>query len=91
MSSSAPTVTGCGSCPGPGRRTRPGGRGPHGVPGDFFTPGTEDRYPDVFGLLPDNTTGNEVLLDLLANLPRKSVALGHDVKASTDFRQQIAA
>ncbi|MFF4531515.1 hypothetical protein ACFY1P_19875 [Streptomyces sp. NPDC001407] len=56
---------------------------------DFFTPGTEDRYPDVFGLLPAITTGNGPLLDLLSKLPRRSLTLSHDVKANTDFLQQI--
>ncbi|KNB49541.1 hypothetical protein [Streptomyces caatingaensis] len=61
------------------------------APGDFFTPGTEDRYPDVFGLLPTESTGNEPLLDLLGTLPRASLALGHDVKANTDLLKRIAA
>ncbi|MEU3751171.1 NAD(P)-binding domain-containing protein [Streptomyces olivoreticuli] len=58
--------------------------------GDFFTAGTEDRYPDVFGLLPADLPGTEPLLELLGELPRHNLALGHDVKANTDFLVQVA-
>ncbi|MFD0386310.1 hypothetical protein ACFQ2B_39540 [Streptomyces stramineus] len=58
---------------------------------DFFTVGSEDRYPDVFGLLPDKTPGTGPLLDLLGRLPRHRMTLGHDVKANTTVLQQIAA
>ncbi|TVL90261.1 hypothetical protein [Streptomyces sp. SAJ15] len=56
---------------------------------DFFTAGTEDRYPDVFGLLPADLPGTEPLLELLGELPRHAMMLGHDVKANTAFLQQI--
>ncbi|AJC62075.1 hypothetical protein [Streptomyces sp. 769] len=59
--------------------------------GDFFTAGTEDRYPDVFDLLPADLPGTEPLLELLGELPRHAMVLGHDVKANTDFLQRIAA
>ncbi|MFI9724660.1 hypothetical protein ACIHFE_34405 [Streptomyces sp. NPDC052396] len=59
--------------------------------GDFFTAGTEDRYPDVFGLLPGDLPGTEPLLELLGKLPRHAMVLGHDVKANTDFLQQTTA
>ncbi|MFI1256845.1 hypothetical protein ACH4U6_24145 [Streptomyces netropsis] len=58
--------------------------------GDFFTVGTEDRYPDVFGLLRDDSPGTEPLLELLDALPRHSLSLGHDVKANSDFLTQVA-
>ncbi|MEW2575482.1 hypothetical protein [Streptomyces syringium] len=58
--------------------------------GDFFTVGTEDRYPDVFGLLPADIPGSEPLLELLGELPRHILALGHDVKANSDFLKQLA-
>ncbi|MEV4923675.1 lactate/malate family dehydrogenase [Streptomyces roseoverticillatus] len=56
---------------------------------DFFTAGTEDRYPDVFGLLPADLPGTQPLLELLGDLPRNVLALGHDVKANTDFLAQV--
>ncbi|MFV8128066.1 hypothetical protein [Streptomyces syringium] len=59
-------------------------------PGDFFTVGTEDRYPDVFGLLQDDIPGTKPLLELLGELPRHTLALGHDVKANSDFLTQVA-
>ncbi|MFC4518262.1 hypothetical protein [Streptomyces ehimensis] len=58
---------------------------------DFFTAGTEDRYPDVFGLLPADLPDTEPLLELLGELPRHAMVLGHDVKANTDFLQQTSA
>ncbi|MBP2402493.1 hypothetical protein [Streptomyces syringium] len=57
--------------------------------GDFFTVGTEDRYPDVFGLLPDDIPGTKPLLELLGELPRQPLSLGHDVKANTDLLMQV--
>ncbi|MGW5121446.1 lactate/malate family dehydrogenase, partial [Streptomyces noursei] len=45
--------------------------------GDFFTAGTEDRYPDVFGLLPADLRSAEPLLELLDEFPRHAVVLGH--------------
>ncbi|MFF4161396.1 hypothetical protein [Streptomyces sp. NPDC001678] len=57
--------------------------------GDFFTAGTEDRYPDVFGLLPTYLPDTQPLLELLGELPRNVLSLGHDVKANTDFLAQV--
>nr|WP_246430749.1 hypothetical protein [Streptomyces rectiverticillatus] len=57
--------------------------------GDFFTAGTEDRYPDIFGLLPADLPGAEPLLELLGEIPRHAPVLGHDVKANTDFLTQV--
>ncbi|UQI45927.1 hypothetical protein M1P56_16970 [Streptomyces sp. HU2014] len=56
---------------------------------DFFTAGTEDRYPDVFGLLPSDPPGTGPLLDLLGGLPQHTMTLGHDVSANTDFLAQV--
>ncbi|MFI1829088.1 hypothetical protein ACH41E_21940 [Streptomyces sp. NPDC020412] len=56
---------------------------------DFFTEGTEDRYPDVFGLLPIQTDGGRAQRDDLAHrlsrLPGHGIALGHDTTANTAF------
>ncbi|WP_411130138.1 hypothetical protein [Streptomyces sp. x-19] len=57
--------------------------------GDFFTATTEDRYPDVFGLLPTSATDDQPLLNLLGALPQHAVTLGHDVTANTSFLVQI--
>ncbi|WP_144387262.1 hypothetical protein [Streptomyces sp. SAJ15] len=46
---------------------------------------------DVFGLLPVDLPGTEPLLELLGELPRHAMVLGHGVEANTDFLQQIAA
>ncbi|MER5556252.1 hypothetical protein ABT001_32110 [Streptomyces sp. NPDC002793] len=49
---------------------------------DFFTASTEDRYPDVFGLLPAETPSKD-LADRLAQLPRQALTMSHDIEAST--------
>ncbi|GAA2718461.1 MULTISPECIES: hypothetical protein [Streptomyces] len=59
------------------------------APGDFFTAGTEDRYPDVFGLLPADLPDTEPLLELLGKLPRHLLDLGHDVEANTRLLREI--
>ncbi|MER6477697.1 hypothetical protein [Streptomyces filamentosus] len=49
--------------------------------GDFFTAATEDRYPDVFGLLPapgDHTA----LREHLDSLAHQGVAMSHDAAAN---------
>ncbi|MFF4220940.1 lactate/malate family dehydrogenase [Streptomyces nondiastaticus] len=58
---------------------------------DFFTAGTEDRYPDVFGFLPTETTSTEPLRDRLGELPRHALNLGHDVDVNTDLLTQVAS
>ncbi|MCC3773881.1 hypothetical protein K6I33_001105 [Streptomyces sp. UNOB3_S3] len=58
---------------------------------DFFTASTEDRYPDVFGFLPTETTSTEPLRDRLGELPQHTLNLGHDVKANTDMLTQVAS
>ncbi|MBF6052095.1 hypothetical protein AF335_01295 [Streptomyces eurocidicus] len=57
--------------------------------GDFFTADTEDRYPDIFGLLPADLPGVEPLLERLGELPWHSLAFGHDVKANTDLLKRV--
>ncbi|WP_217246230.1 hypothetical protein [Streptomyces sp. AC602_WCS936] len=57
---------------------------------DFFTAGTEDRYLDVFGLLP-LTGGDPHLADRLAGLPHQSLALSHDTAASAALLEKTAA
>ncbi|WP_329212428.1 hypothetical protein [Streptomyces sp. NBC_01708] len=49
---------------------------------DFFTASTEDRYPDVFGLLPAETPSKD-LADRLAQLPHQALTMSHDIEAST--------
>lgn len=61
---------------------------------NFFTAGTEDRYPDVFRLTPDETHTNrgvrERLAQTLNSMPRHGLTLGHDVKANADFLTELA-
>ncbi|MEU5050141.1 NAD(P)-binding domain-containing protein [Streptomyces sp. NPDC021096] len=56
---------------------------------DFFTASTEDRYPDLFSLLPTETPSAGPLLDLLGGLPRHTVNLGHNAQANTRLLQQV--
>ncbi|MGC5395077.1 hypothetical protein ACPXCP_04925 [Streptomyces sp. DT20] len=49
---------------------------------DFFSSATEDRYPDVFGLLPSETS-TEDLVSRLTRLPHQSLTMNHDPEAST--------
>ncbi|WP_431045383.1 hypothetical protein ACQUSR_28025 [Streptomyces sp. P1-3] len=51
--------------------------------GDFFTSGTEDRYPDVFGLTPTTTTDVEAVVEHLVRVPHRVLALSHDTDANT--------
>jgi hypothetical protein len=57
--------------------------------GDFMSGATEDRYPDVFGLLGMDGGGAAVprreVARRLAELPQHSVVLGHDLVANGDF------
>ncbi|MEU0275945.1 hypothetical protein [Streptomyces sp. NPDC006307] len=55
---------------------------------DFFNAQTEDRYPDVFRLLPTGrpTAG---LADVLANLPHQALVLGHDTAANTALLEAV--
>ncbi|MEU1826686.1 NAD(P)-binding domain-containing protein [Streptomyces abikoensis] len=57
---------------------------------DFFTAGTEDRYPDIFGLAPTSSTNAPVnALGLLAELPRHTLALGYNVTANVETLAQL--
>ncbi|MFD4787611.1 hypothetical protein ACFWN1_11245 [Streptomyces sp. NPDC058459] len=49
---------------------------------DVFDRTTEDRYPDIFDLTPTTATGTQALAQHLARLPRRSLLLSHDTKAS---------
>ncbi|MGW1098405.1 hypothetical protein ACWD5W_21715 [Streptomyces sp. NPDC002455] len=50
--------------------------------GSTFSSATEDRYPDVFGLLPPETS-TEDLAGRLAQLPHQALIMNHDPEAST--------
>ncbi|WP_306454813.1 hypothetical protein [Streptomyces sp. WZ.A104] len=69
------------------------GRGRELVDSDFFTAGTEDRYPDVFGLAPKAADDEvrRVLADRLTALPSVSVALNHDRDASAKLLRQLTS
>jgi hypothetical protein len=60
---------------------------------DFMSGKTEDRYPDVFGLLGMDGGGSvgvrHEVARRLGELPYWSVVLGHDVKANSDFLRHI--
>ncbi|WP_406144776.1 hypothetical protein [Streptomyces sp. NBC_01012] len=49
---------------------------------DFFGAATEDRYPDVFGLLPAETSTKD-LAGRLARLSHQALTMNHDPEAST--------
>ncbi|MEU4986632.1 hypothetical protein [Streptomyces sp. NPDC021969] len=57
---------------------------------DVFDEKTEDRYPDVFGLTPATALGSETLPEFLARLPRRSLVLNHDTKASAALLAKTA-
>ncbi|MFI2431574.1 hypothetical protein [Streptomyces sp. NPDC018693] len=63
--------------------------------GDFMSGKTEDRYPDVFGLVRVDGGGSAeargAVARALGELPRQSVVLGHDVTANADFLVKVAA
>jgi hypothetical protein len=60
---------------------------------DFMSGATEDRYPDIFGLLGVDGGGTEdarhEVAHRLAELPHHSVVLGHDVAANADFLAKL--
>ncbi|TVL87808.1 hypothetical protein [Streptomyces sp. SAJ15] len=58
--------------------------------GDFFTAGTEDRYPDIFGLTPTTTTNIDPLAEYLAAVPHLTMPLSHDTDANTALVAKIA-
>ncbi|MEV7465433.1 hypothetical protein AB0O20_02820 [Streptomyces kronopolitis] len=57
---------------------------------DFFTSKTEDRYPDIFRLAPDKAGPATDLADRLALLPRRSLVLTHDSRASAELLTKTA-
>ncbi|MEU6475368.1 hypothetical protein ABZ858_00490 [Streptomyces sp. NPDC047017] len=61
--------------------------------GDFMSGATEDRHPDVFGLLGVDGGGSRdarhEVARRLAELPHHSVVLGHDVQANADFLAEV--
>ncbi|MEV7535453.1 hypothetical protein [Streptomyces hydrogenans] len=58
--------------------------------GDFFTAATEDRYPDVFGLLP--TPGDPtVLREHLDALAHQGVLMSHDAAANALVLKEAVA
>ncbi|MFJ1607084.1 hypothetical protein ACIOHS_27480 [Streptomyces sp. NPDC088253] len=60
---------------------------------DFMSGKTEDRYPDIFGLLGVDGGGTaearHEVAHRLAELPHHSVVLGHDVAANADFLAKL--
>ncbi|QCX77231.1 hypothetical protein C9F11_17895 [Streptomyces sp. YIM 121038] len=58
---------------------------------DVFSTTTEDRYPDIFGLIPatasDNTTA---LVEQLGQLPHRSLMLTHDAAANSALLTKTA-
>ncbi|MGW0495841.1 hypothetical protein ACWD0Z_10545 [Streptomyces sp. NPDC003007] len=62
--------------------------------GDFMNGTTEDRYPDVFGLLGVDGGGSHAARQEVARrlgaMPHHSVVLGHDVIANADFLAKLA-
>ncbi|MYR45438.1 hypothetical protein [Streptomyces sp. SID5910] len=62
---------------------------------DFMSGATEDRYPDVLGLVGVDGGGGEAtrreVARRLAGLPRHSVVLGHDAAANADFLAEVTA
>ncbi|MGX2997395.1 hypothetical protein JNUCC64_24555 [Streptomyces sp. JNUCC 64] len=62
---------------------------------DFFTASTDDRYPDVFGLIPASTETSRAqrddLVQRLSKLPRHGITLGHDVEANTAFLTSLTS
>ncbi|MFC8900793.1 phosphoenolpyruvate carboxykinase (ATP) [Streptomyces cinereoruber] len=57
---------------------------------DFLTSDTEDRYPDVFGLLP-MTGGSAALVSGLSALPHQALALGRDTGSNAALLEKTAA
>ncbi|MGH3853109.1 MAG: hypothetical protein ACRDR6_06345 [Pseudonocardiaceae bacterium] len=60
---------------------------------EFFSAKTEDRYPDIFGLAPDDSTTREqaraIARERLGCLPHHAVTLGHDITANVDLLSKI--
>ncbi|MFC8980996.1 hypothetical protein ACFU3J_27920 [Streptomyces sp. NPDC057411] len=59
-------------------------------PGDFFDETTEDRYPDIFGLLP--APGDRThLRENLDTLPHQGLVMSHDPAANARVLKQAVA
>ncbi|MGW8768252.1 hypothetical protein ACWGN5_37900 [Streptomyces sp. NPDC055815] len=58
--------------------------------GDFFDETTEDRYPDVFGLLPP-PADHTALRAALADLPRQGLVMGHDVTTNATLLKEAVS
>ncbi|QDY77424.1 hypothetical protein [Streptomyces qinzhouensis] len=59
---------------------------------DFVTAVTEDRYPDVLGLLghdPDGPARRETVRSVLAGLPSYEICLGHGIAANTRLLTEV--
>jgi hypothetical protein len=60
---------------------------------DFMSGATEDRYPDVFGLLGTDGGGaagaRREVARRLAELPQHRVVLGHDLVANGHFLTKL--
>ncbi|WP_411574517.1 hypothetical protein [Streptomyces fradiae] len=59
-------------------------------PGDFFSAATQDRYPDVFGLLPEPRPTDD-LRARLTQLPHQALTLNHDSAASTTVLERAVS
>ncbi|MFF6973360.1 MULTISPECIES: lactate/malate family dehydrogenase [Streptomyces] len=60
--------------------------------GDFFTPASDDRYTDVFGLIdttPAAAVQREALAAALGALPRQGLVLTHDVQANSGLLDEL--
>ncbi|MET8968579.1 hypothetical protein [Streptomyces hydrogenans] len=57
---------------------------------DFFTAVTEDRYPDVFGLLP-SLGDHTVLRERLGGLAHQGVVMNHDATATVLVLKEAVA
>lgn len=59
--------------------------------GDVFSTTTEDRYPDIFGLVPATASDNAtVLVEQLGRLPQRSLMLTHDTDANSALLAKTA-
>ncbi|MFE9137974.1 hypothetical protein [Streptomyces sp. NPDC007355] len=57
---------------------------------DFFDETTEDRYPDVLGLLPP-PADHTALRARLAELPHQGIVMGHDTNVNATVLKEAAA
>ncbi len=58
---------------------------------DVFSTTTEDRYPDIFGLIPATASDNATaLVEQLGRLPHRSLMLTHDAAANSALLAKTA-